>query len=138
MYTKDKDYHASFEPKTAYRFLVEFPEELNIKSWAVQKINKPKFVNNQWDVIRIEFIDTINESVIHGLYKLVEKIKCSNDSETLLTIYINSLDPTGNVIESIEVSTSKITIIDFGDLDYANDDIQKPIIEFFPDNCKFI
>lgn len=64
-----------YEPKRNNRFVVEFPNELNIKQWLVQKIGKPKFTNGKWENIKIDFIDPIGPSVSPTLFSLVNSKK---------------------------------------------------------------
>lgn len=51
------------ELKRKDRFLVKFPEIFNFQEWSIEKINKPKFSEDKWENIKIEFIDPIVQFV---------------------------------------------------------------------------
>ena len=121
----------NYEPKRSDRFLVEFPKILNLESFVVQKINKPKFSNGEWMDMKIEFVDPIVASPTQSLYYIVEHIHGSWSFD----ISIKSLDPTGVVIEEWVVCVEKILLIDFGDLDYSNLDFQHPTMVIKPSKC---
>lgn len=117
----------TFEPKASNRFLVEFPEEFNIDSWCVRKISKPKFANGEWENIRIEFIDIISPSTSQTLFNSLNS--CD------FPIKIITLDPIGNSVEEWVIQVEKILTIDFGELDYTNEEIQKIFLLVKPINC---
>ena len=125
------------EPKNNNGFAVEFPEEFRIESFAVQKINKPKFSNDEWENIKIEFIDVVEPSTSAGLYLIVEFLQknVSNDSKILFDIKIQSTDPVGSPVEEWVVSVAEVITIDFGDLDYDSKDIQRPYMIVKPFRC---
>jgi hypothetical protein len=126
-----------YEPKRNNLFLVEFPKQFNLKSWTIQKINKPNYTNNKWENIKIEFIDTIAApSASQSLFKIVEFLKTNeNDSKILFEIKINSLDPTGVAIDEWVVYVKNVPTINFGELDYSNDELQTPFLIVEPLNC---
>lgn len=121
-----------FEPKRNNRFIVLFDKSINLPSWSVQKINKPKFTNNEWDNIKIDFIDPIGPSTSSKLFEL-----CKTKNKDF-TFEIISLDPTGVEIEKWLIVVENILTINFGDLDYSDDDIQKPYIVIKPSSCNLI
>jgi hypothetical protein len=125
-----------YEPKRNNIFLVEFPEQFNIESWAVQKINKPKYTNGEWEDIKIEFIDPIRPSTSQSLFGIVNFLK-TNDSndKKLFDVKIKSLDPTGVDIEEWVVSVEKVLTINFGELDYGDDKMQQPYLILKPFAC---
>jgi len=125
-----------YEPKMNNRFLVEFPEQFNFQRWSIQKTNKPKFTNGKWENIKIEFIDPIAPSTSQSLFKIVEFLKTNvNDSKTLFSIKIKSLDPTGVEVEEWVVNVKKVLTINFGELDYGDDKIQQPYLILKPLDC---
>ena len=125
-----------YEPKMNNRFLVEFPEQFNLQQRSIQKINKPKFTNGKWENIKIEFIDPIAPSTSQSLFKIVEFLKTNvNDSKTLFSIKIKSLDPTGVEVEEWVVNVKKVLTINFGELDYGDDKIQQPYLILKPLDC---
>ena len=125
-----------YEPKRNNRFLVELPEQFNVQQWSIQKINKPKFTDGKWENIKIEFIDPIAPSTSQSLFKIVEFLKTNvNDSKTLFSIKIKSLDPTGVEIEEWVVNVEKVLTINFGELDYGDDKMQQPYLILKPLDC---
>jgi hypothetical protein len=127
-----------YELKKTNRFLVEFPEQFNIETWAVQKINKPKYTNGVWEDIKIEFIDPIGPSTSQCLFEIVNFLKRNvNDSndKKLFDIKIKSLDPTGVDVEKWVVNVEKVLTINFGELDYDSDKTQQPCLILKPLNC---
>lgn len=124
------------EPKTNNRFLVEFPEQFNVRQWSTQKINKPKFSDGKWENIKIEFIDPIVPSTSQSLFKIVEFLKTNvNDKKILFDIKIKSLDPTGVEVEEWVVNVEKVLTINFGELDYGDYKIQQPYLILKPLDC---
>ena len=127
----------SLEPKKNDRFVVVFPEEFKIDSFTVQKINKPKFENGKWKNIGITFIDPIACSPSHGLYKIIDlKNKEENTNEKpLFEFVIKSLDPIGETVETWKILVEEVVVIDFGELDYSNSEMQTSIMIIKPKNC---
>ena len=124
------------EPKKVNRFIVDFPEKFEIEPWTVQKIDKPNFTENKWENIRVDFIDPIGPSASKGLYKIIKFLEENkNSNNKMFDIFIKSLDPTGVVVEEWVVSVQDVLTINFGKLDYGNDDIQKPFLILQPLNC---
>lgn len=125
----------SFELKYNNRFIVEFPEKFDINKWVIKNINKPKYTNSEWENIKIEFYDPIRPSTSQALFNIVNFIELHKDKKKLFDIYIKSLDPTGCVIEKWVISVEKVLTINFGDLEYNNDELQTPYIIIKPINC---
>ena len=125
-----------YEVKRNDRFSVEFPEQFNIQSWSVQKINKPKFTDGKWENIRVDFIDSIVPSTSQCLFDVVNFIKTNNsDNKNLFEVRIKSLDPTGEVVEEWLICVENVLTINFGELDYGNHEFQKPFLILKPLNC---
>jgi hypothetical protein len=125
-----------YEPKRNHRFVVEFPEQFNIESFAVQKINKPKFSNGKWENIKVEFVDLIGPSTSQSLFGIVKFLENNkNDSKILFELKIKSLDPTGVEVEEWLIYVEEVSIINFGELDYGDDGIQKPYLIIKPLKC---
>ncbi len=125
-----------YEPKTNNRFLVEFPEQYNIPSWVIQKINKPKFTNGEWENIRVEFIDLIKPSTSQSLFKIISFLKTNkNDNSTLFEINIKMLDSIGVEVEKWTIYVEKVLTINFGDLNYGDNQIQELYLIIKPLDC---
>ena len=128
-----------YEPKRNNRFLIEFPEVLPIESWMVHSIERPKYVNYIWEDIEIVFIDTINKSTSEALFKFIEYAEKHKESQSpLLVIYISMLDSTGVAVEKWEIGVKDLISIDFGFLDYGNDNIVKPKMILKPLYCRYM
>jgi hypothetical protein len=126
----------AYELKYKHRFVVKFPEQFGINEWAIKTINKPKFTHTQWENIKIEFIDPIGPSTSAGLFNIIEFIRLGScDNAVLFEIKILSLDPAGGISEEWVVYVDRVLTINFGELDYDNDDIQKPFLIIKPLSC---
>lgn len=124
------------EPKKNNRFLVEFPEEFDIKSWSIEKINKPKYTDDKWENIRVDFIDPIGPSTSQRLFEIVNFLKKNNGGDkNLFEVNIKSLDQKGVVVEEWVIYVEKVIAINFGDLEYSSYEIQKPFLILKPLYC---
>jgi hypothetical protein len=123
-----------YDPQYVNRFTVIFPEELNIKPYTVQNINKPKKMNGKWENITISFIDIINSSPVPGIYQLI-----SQKRRTLKTnvIEIYDIDSQGKDLNKWMINIDKIISIDFGYNDYNIADIQYITLVIKPSNCTY-
>ena len=147
-----------YEPKRVNRFFAEFPSELGIEVWKVQKFKRPSmkinsvaipFVNEQnyvpwkysWDEMQITFLDTIGPSTSQ---QLMEWVRLHAESLTgrmgyasgaKKNIILKALDPTGIEVEKWFIEQAQITSIDFGDNDYGNDEIQNITLSIQPWRC---
>jgi len=118
------------------RFLIELPDMFELKYWCIQKTDKPKFTNGKWENIKIEFVDVISPSTSQGLFKIVDFIrKRKDDNKNLFDVKIKQLDQTGVPVEEWVISVEKILTINFGVVDYNNDDIQRPFLILKPLRC---
>lgn len=147
-----------YEPKRVNRFFAEFPDELGIEVWSVQKFKRPSmkinsveipFVNQQnyvagrytWDEMQITFLDPIGPSTSQ---QLMEWIRLHAESLTgrmgyaagyKKTILLKSLDPTGVEVEKWLLEQCMITSVDFGDNDYSNDELTNVTLTVQPWRC---
>ena len=122
-----------FEPKRNNRFIVRFPKEFKIADWCIQSITKPKYVNGEWDIIKIEFHDLVDYSVSEGLINMIKFLQ--SDDKNLVEIHLEILSPTAEVVDDWSITVNKILSVDFGDCDYENNGIQSPILIFKPTDC---
>lgn len=127
-----------YEPKRQNRFFVKFPDEFGIELWKVQRINKPTlFGTTAWAYIEIGFLDPIGPSTSQQLYaviKSLEKIK-KGDNKTLFEFHIQSLDPTGVVVEDWLIKVEEVISIDFGYCNMDSDEMQEIIMVVQPYDC---
>lgn len=129
-------YLTKVELKNQNKFQVRFPEQFDICSWMVQKINKPKFTDNKWENIKIEFIDPICPSTSQCLFKIVNfLINNKSHDKILFEIKIKTLGPTEDEIEEWIISVEDILTINFGELSCENNEIQQPFLLIKPLYC---
>jgi hypothetical protein len=149
----------TFDPKRKYGFLVEFPEELNIKPYAIQRITKPsvKFSKKEinlfniikysslkykWNNIEIELFDLIYPSTSAAVVDLIEF--CENKKGKKFTFKIKVLDPfregiengAGDVLETWTIDVQDIVSVDFGKYDYGSKEVQKIKLILKPSDCR--
>lgn len=105
--------------------------------YAVSKADKPKFINQRWANIKIDFFDFIAPSTSQRLQEIILFLKkdIKSEKEGLFTIKLKTTDPTAEVIELWDVYVDEVVEINFGTLDYSNDELQKPYIIIKPKNC---
>ena len=89
-----------FEPKRPHRFIILFPETMGIKPFYIKGLSKLSydFRKKEWDVLSLTLYDIIGEEISQ---KLVESLV--NTRKKILRFKIQSLDPTGVVVETFEV-----------------------------------
>lgn len=147
-----------YEPKRVNRFFAEFPSELGIEVWKIQKFKRPSmkinsvpipFVNEQnyvagkytWDTISITFLDPIGPSTSQ---QLMEWVRLHAESLTgrmgyaagyKKNIILKALDPTGVEVEKWFIEQAMITNVDFGENDYGSDDLTNITVEVQPWRC---
>lgn len=127
-----------FEPKKNNRYLVEFPKKFEFQEYVFKSIMKPNFVNGKWGYIRIEFYDPIECSTSKSLYNLIRFYQSNKDLSPLFDFSIKSLDPCGVVIEEWIISVKEIIEINFGQLDYSDDNMEEPFMIIKPLNCTLL
>lgn len=132
-----------FEVKRNNRFVVEFPKEIEIESWVIQSITKPKLINGCWANIDIVMLDPINPSTSQAVMKMIEycdknKPSLFSKKRSLFTFTIKVLDPVGVEVEEWVINVEEFLSADFGNVDYSSDDIQKIKISLQPLNCKLL
>lgn len=132
------------EPKRTDRFIVEFPV---LKSFVVQKIDKPKWINGKWSLIEMKLIDLTGPStsqLAFGLTNPKDYLSFKVDKRTFIekllrkpifTFYIKALNSTGVVVECWTISVKKISFIDFGEYDYESDAISMIHLTIHPKSC---
>jgi hypothetical protein len=120
--------------KKVNRFAVEFPEKFNIKLWSVTSSDKPRFTNDEWENIKITFNDFIEPSTSQALFRVVNFLKTNKDV-VKFEFKINSLDPTGVVVEQWLVRVKNVLTINFGELDYKKDSFQELTLIVKPLDC---
>jgi hypothetical protein len=132
------------EPRRENRFIVDFPFDFNIPSYAVQTITKPTltFANNEycWENIEIELIDAIGPSATQGLMNMIEY--CQNydiarvENQPLFSFFLSDLDPTGVNIGTWIVDVKELVLVNFGKNNYLSDELQKCRVILKPYRCR--
>jgi hypothetical protein len=125
----------SLEPKTRNRWFVRFPEEFNIQQWTISDVERPSIILDKetnlyhWNPISISFFDTTINSNTKTLIETIQKthdishlfvdseIKYDEKWKDGFSLFIEMLDPHGIVVDRLELVGSKITFVDFDDLD---------------------
>jgi hypothetical protein len=135
-----------FEPKRKNRFILRFPSSLGINEWYVTSTSRPKakintteipFLNTStdvagrftWEEISVQFKDPIGPSASQAL---MEWFRLHAESVTGRMGYaagykkdveLEMLDPTGVVVEKWILQGCFLSNLNFGDLNYSQDEL---------------
>ena len=135
-----------YEPKRKNRFILRFPSSLGINEWYVTSTARPSakinsteipFLNTStyvagrftWDAIKVQFKDPIGPSASQAL---MEWFRLHAESVTgrmgyaagyKKNVILEMLDPTGVVVEKWILEGCFITDLNFGDLNYSQDEL---------------
>ena len=132
-----------YEPKKNNRWVVKLPEEFDIDDWVLRATERPsaKIVDGEVipNPISIKFYDPIGPSTAQKVFlAMVGLTTYDNDAqydkpkmhkETMKNLKdgfdytLELLDPTGFPIENWTISGCKLIGVDFGKLNYADDDV---------------
>jgi len=143
-----------YEPKRKNRFIVELPEEMNIESFLVKKVKRPKYSvkENSWDDMLITFIDPVVPSTSMRIFNLLksdffQKKKptnrfiddvLDNQEKPIFIFHIKSLDPTGIIVEDWEITVKEVIHIDFEESNYNNNELQTISMLIKPLTCHLL
>ena len=148
----------NYEPKRQNRFVLEFPDELGIEVWKVQKTGKPsmtiesteiKYMNTsnyvagqyKWNPVTITLLDTIGPSTST---QLMEWVRLEAESLTgrmgyaagyKKTLILKQLDPLGAVVEKWTMEECMITDVKFGDNSHDDAAVNTVEITVQPFRC---
>ena len=148
----------SYEPKRKNRFVLRFPSDLGIQEWTVESAKRPSITQNPveipflntstwvlgrytWDDMNVTFRDMIGPSTSQAL---MEWVRLHSESVTgrqgyaagyKRDIELAMLDPTGAVVQKWILKGCFLTNVDFGDLNYGQDDIATISATLRPDYC---
>lgn len=146
------------EPKRPNRFFAEFPSELGIEKWKIQKFDRPKiditsvpihWQNTEnyvagkykWNPVTITLIDVIGPSTSQ---QVMEWVRLHAESITgrmgyaagyKKNIILKQLDPNGVPIDKWTLEQCQITNVDMGDNDAESDAVQMITITVQPFRC---
>jgi hypothetical protein len=147
-----------YEPKKKNRFILRFPSSLGINEWFVISTSRPKVTINEveipflntstyvagrfnWEAIDVTFKDPIGPSAAQAL---MEWVRLHAESVTgrmgyaagyKKDIELEMLDPTGVVVEKWILQGTFLTNVDFGSLEYSDDEIADISATLRMDRC---
>jgi len=149
----------AYEPMRQNRWLIRFPEELDIPAWIISETQRPSVRltrngSHEWVPMTIKFRDPIGPSTTQKLWDLflgITEGDINDDNvhpQTLntlrqayqdirqngLTFDLEMLDPTGVVISKWTISQCQITNIDFGPLSYSSNEMAECVMTVMPRN----
>lgn len=148
-------FFTAFEPKMKNRFILYMD---GVPSYIVKKLARPKYtaeakkvdhINTQryvkgksiWGPIQMELYDPIVPS---GAQAVMEWVRLHHESVTgrdgYLEFYkkdltLNIIGPVGDKVEEWILKGSQITEVNFGDMDWATDDVMTFQLTIQPDYC---
>ena len=128
-----------YEPKRKNRWVLNLIDNKNdIHEWVISKTSRPKFVKKgffvkqfQVEPMRVELRDPICPSTSQVLYQVLLEDKP-------LDFTLEMLDPTGVVVEKWNLTQCMLLEVDFGELDYAKDELATCSIVFKPEIADLI
>ena len=135
-----------YEPLRKNRWLFRFPSDLGIMEWFCESAKRPSiqqkdveipFLNTStwvvgrytWDTIQVTLRDPIGPSASQAV---MEWVRLHSESVTGRQGYAagykrdvenEMLDPTGVVVQKWILKNTMCTNVDFGDLNYSQDDL---------------
>lgn len=147
-----------YEPKRKNRFILRFPSTLGINEWYVFSTSRPSakikdveipFLNTStyvagrfnWEPIKVQFKDPIGPSAAQAL---MEWFRLHAESVTGRMGYaagykkdveLEMLDPTGVVVEKWILVGCFMTDLNFGDLNYSQDELATIDVNLRMDRC---
>jgi hypothetical protein len=147
-----------YEPKRKNRFILRFPSSLGINEWYVTSTSRPSakiiateipFLNTStyvagrftWEEIKVTFKDPIGPSASQAL---MEWFRLHAESVTgrmgyaagyKKNVELEMLDPTGVVVEKWILEGCFLTNLNFGDLNYSQDDLATIDASLRMDRC---
>lgn len=135
-----------YEPLRKNRFLFRFPSSLGVQEWWVSSASRPtieqgeteiQFLNTstwvlgryKWSTIQVTLRDPIGPSASQAV---MEWVRLHSESVTgrqgyaagyKRDIELDMLDPTGVVVSKWLLKNAFVTNVNFGQLDYGQDDL---------------
>jgi hypothetical protein len=148
-------FFTAFEPKMKNRFVLYMDgipsyivkkakrPSLTQDSKAIDHINLQRYVKGKtkWDAMELTLYDPIVPS---GAQAVMEWVRLHHESVTgrdgYLEFYkkdltLNVLGPVGDKVEEWILKGAQITKVDFGELDWAQDDVMEFSMTIQPDYC---
>ena len=148
-------FFTAFEPKMKNRFVLYMDgipsyivkkakrPSLTQESKAIDHINLQRYVKGKtkWDAMELTLYDPIVPS---GAQAVMEWVRLHHESVTgrdgYLEFYkkdltLNVLGPVGDKVEEWILKGAQITKVDFGEMDWATDDVMEFSMTIQPDYC---
>ena len=148
----------TYEPLRKNRWILRFPADLGIQEWTLQSAKRPTinqnvqeipFINTKtyvvgayaWNTIDVVFRDPIGPSTSQAI---MEWVRLTSESVTGRQGYaigykrdleLEMLDPTGAVVQKWILKNCFLSDVDFGDIDYGQDDLVTITATIRPDYC---
>lgn len=148
-------FFTAFEPKTKNRFVLYID---GIPSYIVKKVARPTLTQeaktldhinvqryvkgkSKWSTMQLELYDPIVPS---GAQAVMEWVRLHHESVTgrdgYLEFYkkdltLNVLGPVGDKVEEWIIKGAQITEVNFGEMDWATDDVMTFTLTIQPDYC---
>lgn len=121
---KDFKMPMAYEPFRPNCWVLSFPDDFDLPEYCVNKVSKLKhYSDGNWKPITITLLDIIG---VGATKKLI-----ANLNHIPLKVQLKKLDPTGVCVETIDIF-SKTVDIDFGEFDYACDNISRIKVKIIP------
>jgi hypothetical protein len=148
-------FFTAFEPKMKNRFILYMD---GVPSYIVKKVARPTIAQesktidhinvqryvkgkSKWNTMQLELYDPIVPS---GAQAVMEWVRLHHESVTgrdgYLEFYkkdltLNILGPVGDKVEEWIIKGAQITEVNFGDMDWATDDVVTFTLTIQPDYC---
>jgi hypothetical protein len=119
-----------YEPMRRNRFVVNFPDQMEIPTYLIREIERPRVVVNsvddgngymipgqhRWEPIIVKFVEIIGQNITN---KLIDHYV----NNTRFDLYIEMLDPTGVTVETWSLMGCVIIDLNHDILTYNDDDV---------------
>lgn len=121
---KKKENIQEFEPMRQNRYLLLFPENLNIRPWQIKRVSLPSLKRDfwgrkKWGNMSIELFSVIG---LTSTYDLIRHKKFDAVFQTL--------DPTGVICQELIIKIDLIHKMDITDFHYESDELAGLYIQF--------
>jgi hypothetical protein len=119
-----------YEPMRRNRFVVNFPDQMEIPTYLIGEIERPRVVVNsvdvgngymipgqhRWEPIIVKFVEIIGQNITN---KLIDHYV----GATIFDLHIQMLDPTGVTVETWSLMGCVIINLDHDPLTYNDNDV---------------
>lgn len=127
---------SKYEFNRRYRFLLKFPESLNIQPYFVQSVNKPSVCLQTdgsyiWGNIKIKLVDPIIKSTSQIIFD-----KITNNPSDKFDLTLEILNPNNTAVEKWLYTDCKIIMVEFGYMDYSDSNLSIIELNIRPSGVK--